>query len=174
MTEDQTPHPAPAPGPPARGDTEAAAAHDGDDAGIAPRPRPGWKSRPASPASIDAFQKASLFAGVLRAALGAAGLFASLLYLPIHTATPILAGVSILMMVTGSTSAWRAVRQAPPAYRKIPLYLAGGCAVATAASVVLTLVFGAGTFGPIAAAREEARAEASASAPPTVRFEPAP
>lgn len=166
MTEDQTP-----PSPPARGAHETAAAHNGDDAGIAPRPRPGWKSRPAS---IDAFQKASLFAGVLRAALGAAGLFASLLYLPIHTATPILAGVSILMMVTGSTSSWRAVRQAPPAYRKIPLYLAGGCAVATAASVVLTLVFGAGTFGPIAAAREQAREDARSSAPPTVRFEPAP
>lgn len=145
-----------------------------DDDGIAPRPRPGFRSRARA---VEAFETASLVAGVVRASLGAAGLVASLLYLPIHTATPILAGVSILMMVTGSTSTWRSVRRAPASYRKIPLLVAGGCGLVTAATVLLTLVFGAGTFGPVAEARERAQEEARAAAreaPPTVGFQPAP
>jgi hypothetical protein len=169
MTEDASPSTDEAPrGPGAPAPTDAP-----DDGDLAPRPRPGFRSRPA----VDATEKAALFAGVLRACLGAAGLFAAVLYLPIHIATPILAGVSILMMVTGTTSTWRAVRSAPPAYRKIPAVLGAACLLATGVSVVLTLVFGAGAFGPVAAAREAARAQAeqeAREAPPTVRFEPAP
>lgn len=164
MTDDV---PAPSASEPAREDGSGPA----DDAEHAPRPRPGYRSRRAAEG---AFETAQLAAGVLRASLGAAGLFAAILYLPIQTATPILAGVSILMMVTGCTSTWRAVRNAPPRLRRIPLFLMSACALSTLMSVVLTLVFGAGAFGPVPAAREQARQEALKEAAPTVRFEPAP
>jgi hypothetical protein len=152
MTDDATPNDTPA-----------------DDAGIAPRPRPGFKSRRVVEEST--VDKPALFAGILRATLGAVGVFASLLYLPIQTATPILAGVSILMMVTGTTSTWRATRETPSPMKRAPLVLAGLCAVVTLASVVLTLVLGAGSLGPVAEARRQAAEAARRDAPPTVHFE---
>ena len=99
-------------------------ADDADDGGIAPRPRPGFRSQPA----FGAAEKAGLFAGVLRAAVGCAGLFAALLYLPIQNVTPVLAGVSILMMVTGCTSSFRAVRDMR-SLKRVPYFVLGACAL---------------------------------------------
>jgi hypothetical protein len=118
---------------------------DADD--IAPRPRPGFKSRAGG--VIPGGEKAHLFAGVLRAAAGCVGLFAALLYLPIQPVTPILAGVSILMMVTGSTSSSRAVRDVP-ALKSVAVFVIAACAVVTALTLGLTLVLGAGSLGPFA------------------------
>jgi hypothetical protein len=146
-----------------------------DDADLAPRPRPGWRSR-RDERQRGGAERTHLFAAVLRAGAGVAGLFAALLYLPIQNVTPVLAGVSILMMVTGNTGAWRAVREIP-ALKRLPLVLTGGCAVATVAVVVLTLVFGAGSFGPL---RDLKHRQHAAAAPTdddgaaTVHFEPAP
>lgn len=119
---------------------------DADD-DIAPRPRPGFRSRRSD--VIPGGEKAHLFAAVLRAAAGCVGLFAALLYLPVQPVTPILAGVSILMMVTGSTSSHRSVRDVP-ALKRIPLFVIGACGVVTALTIVLTLVLGAGSLGPFA------------------------
>ena len=117
-----------------------------DDAGIAPRPRPGFRSRPQP--QVDPYEKARLFAGMTRAALGCVGFFASLLYLPIQMVTPVLAGVSLLMMVTGSTSVWRAVREAP-SLKMLPRAVALLCTVVAMVSVILTMVLGAGALGPL-------------------------
>lgn len=139
--------PPPAPGPDATDDaTAGATAGAAEDDALAPRPRPGFRSRPSS---ADSYDKARLFAGGTRAILGCAGFFASLLYFPIVIATPILSGVSILMMVTGSLSVWRAVLEAP-ALKAAWRVVAGFCALVTVATVVLTLVLGAGALGPLA------------------------
>ena len=124
-----------------------------------PSPRPGFRSHP-----VDNYDKARLFAGATRAVLGCAGFFASLLYFPIVIATPVLAGVSILMMVTGSLSVWRAVLEAPalkPAWRAV----AGLCGLVTVATIAGTLVLGAGALGPLADLKAPSRDDG------TVQFE---
>lgn len=127
---------------------------------IAPHRRPGFRS--ASPNDYD---KARLFAGATRAMLGCAGFFASLLYFPIAIATPVLSGVSVLMMVTGTVSVWRAVLPAP-ALKAVWRGVALLCGLVTAASVVLTLVLGAGALGPLRAGPPQ-----SAPGEGTVKFE---
>jgi hypothetical protein len=156
---------------PADGDDEhhaAPAANDpANDPGtdIAPRPRPGFRSRP-DPAPTDAYEKARLFAGMTRAVLGCVGFFASLLYLPIQMATPILSGVSLLMMVTGSTSVWRAVRDAPQ-LKMLPRLVAVGCALVAAVTVLLTVTLGAGALGPLKDLKQPGQGRDDG----TVRFE---
>lgn len=143
---------------------------------LAPRPRPGFRSRTHGQRDENPLDKAQLFAGVLRAGLGVVGLFGALLYLPVQPATPVLSGVSLLMMVTGSTSTWRTVRHTP-ALKKLPLAVAGLCAVATLLTMCLTWILGAGSLGPVAAARAAAAASAKTSAEDasaTIRFEPGP
>ncbi len=142
---------------------DGGAPDDEDDAGIAPRPRPGYRTpRPGGGAA----EKAQLFAGVLRAGAGCAGLFAALLYLPIQAVTPILAGVSILMMVTGCTSTWRAVRDAP-SLKLVLRVLVAGCAAVTLLTLLLTWILGAGSLGPLA----QLKAERARAGSPTVHFE---
>src|ERR1043166_2404123 len=143
-------------------DADAAA-----DSSIAPRPRPGFRSKPA----FGATEKAGLFAGVMRAAVGCAGLFAALLYLTIQNVTPILAGVSILMMVTGCTSSFRAVREMP-ALKRVPFILMGACGLVTAVSIVLTMTMGAGSLGPLADLKHMPKH--SDGGAPTVSFQPTP
>jgi hypothetical protein len=135
----------PAPTPAAVDAVDAVDAVAADDAGIAPRPRPGFRSRPDP---VDPYEKARLFAGMTRAVLGCVGFFASLLYMPIQMVTPVLAGVSMLMMVTGTTSVWRAVREAPQ-LKMLPRAVALMCTVVAIATVVLTMVLGAGALGPL-------------------------
>ena len=110
---------------------------------VAPRPRPGFRSKPD-----DSYDKARLFAGATRAILGCAGFFASLLYFPIVIATPILSGVSILMMVTGSLSVWRALLDAP-ALKNVWRAVAGFCALVALGTTAATVVLGAGALGPL-------------------------
>lgn len=94
------------------------------------------------------YDKAQLFAGSVRAVFGCAGFFASLLYFPTQIATPILAGVSILMMVTGTLSVWRALLETAD-LRIVPRAVAGLCVLATAITLVFTLALGAGALGPL-------------------------
>lgn len=132
---------------------------------LAPRPRPGWRSRDRTAGA----EKAHLFAGVMRAGAGCAGLFTTLLYLPIQTVTPVLAGVSILMTVTGCTSSWRSVANVP-ALRRVPLLVVGGCAVVTAVTLVMTMVLGAGSLGPL----KDLKRQHQSASEPTVSFRPTP
>jgi hypothetical protein len=113
--------------------------------------------------TADTYDTARLFAGSVRAALGCVGFFASLLYLPTQMATPILAGVSMLMMVTGTLSVWRALLLAPH-LRVVPRVVAGLCVLVTAATVALTLALGAGALGPLSDLKERAANDG------TVRF----
>jgi hypothetical protein len=144
-------------------DTHTAdAAHDPDAPEIDLAPRPRRRAPPTS--SLD---RAGFIAGILRAGLGVLGLFGSTLYLPVHMATPVLSGVSILMMVTGCTTVWRVTRD-EARVRPVARVLAVVCALATVVIVGLTAILGAGAFGPnfraIAAAQH-------ADDPPSVQFQ---
>jgi hypothetical protein len=108
---------------------------------------------------------AALFAGVVRAIVGLLGFGASLLMLPIHQATPILAGVSVLLVVTGNVSAWRAI-EGSRALRIVFRALVGLSLVTLLAITAATAVWGAGALRP--------KAPPADDGPPTVRFEMSP
>ncbi|OGQ11930.1 MAG: hypothetical protein A2138_22445 [Deltaproteobacteria bacterium RBG_16_71_12] len=131
-----------------------------DDADLAPRPRAGYRSRPAG---LEMTQRAALMAALVRVAAGLTGLAGTLLWLPITIATPVLAGVSILMMVTGCSSVSKATRSV---YPRLTFMVAAACAAGSLIVVALTAVLGAGAFGPV---RNQA---APPAGPPTVTFEP--
>jgi hypothetical protein len=76
------------------------------------------------------------------------------------------------MMVTGTTSTWRAV--APhPRLRKVPAVVAACCVATTVVAMALTWILGAGALGPVAAARAAA-SEARRTAPASIRFDAVP
>lgn len=133
-----------------------------DDDGLAPRPRAGFHSRPAG---LDMTQKAALMAALVRVIAGLTGLAGTLLWLPITMATPVLAGVSMLMMVTGCTSVSKATRSV---YPRLTRTVAAACAAGALIVVALTTVLGAGAFGPV---RNQ---PGPSPGPPTVTFEPPP
>lgn len=114
-----------------------------DASGIAPRPRPGFKSR----APVSNSDKAALVATTLRALLGVLCLGVAVLYMPSHMVTPILSGVSVLMIVSGSMGAWQVGRRDE---RVLPyarmVYWA--CPALGLLVFVAMLVFGAGFLGP--------------------------
>ncbi|MBI1946066.1 MAG: hypothetical protein HYS27_10240 [Deltaproteobacteria bacterium] len=133
-----------------------------DDAELAPRARPGYRSRREG---LDMTQKAALVAALVRVLAGLGGLGGTLLWLPITIATPVLAGVSTLMMVTGCLSVSKASRAV---YPKLARIVAAACAAGALVVVALTATLGAGAFGPV---RNAAPAPVGA---PTVTFEPPP
>lgn len=138
-----------------------------EDSGIAPRPRPGWRS--PRPAPVDAQAWPQLVVAAIGGALGVLGLFAALLYLPPHPSTPILAGVSILMVTRGAYGAWK-VGVAEPrvkgAARAATWSLSGSALVVLA----VTAVLGAGALAP--AWGDLLGPPRRTPAPPTVTFEP--
>ncbi len=133
-----------------------------DDAELAPRARPGFRSQPVA---LDMTQKAQVVAALVRVVAGLIGFGGTLLWLPITIATPVLAGVSVLMMVTGCTSLSRASRLAMP--RLTPV-VALASAAGTIVIVGLTVVLGAGAFGPLR------NMPPAPQGRPTVTFEPPP
>jgi hypothetical protein len=111
---------------------------------IAPRPRPGFKSRPEK---ADLNAKGHLIATTLRGLVGVVCLAVSLLYMPPGMVTPILSGISCLMIVTGAYGAWQVGRKEPllqpfcrVSYWTVPLL---GLLL-----FVLMLILGPGAFGP--------------------------
>jgi hypothetical protein len=88
-----------------------------------------------------------LVAGAVRAALGALGAVASLLTLPIHFATPVLIGISLLMLVTGCAGAFQASRGHPHIRRAVWVLIAM-CAAAVAGALLVVAVKGAGAYAP--------------------------
>lgn len=133
-----------------------------DDAELAPRPRPGFTSQPAG---LDMTERAQLAAALVRIIAGLGGLGGTLLWLPITIATPVLAGVSMLMMVTGCASLQKATRHALPRLARIAV---ATCAAGTLLIIGLTVTLGAGAFGPV---RNQ---PPPPTGPPTITFEPPP
>jgi hypothetical protein len=123
---------------------------------VAPTGRAGYETPPRGDSAADddvRFERPEplalpvLVAGVVRAALGALGAVASLLTLPIHFATPVLIGISLLMMVTGCAGAFQASRGHAHVRRAV-LGLMSACGVAVAGALVVVAVKGAGAFAP--------------------------
>ncbi|MCC7071564.1 MAG: hypothetical protein IT383_09585 [Deltaproteobacteria bacterium] len=119
-------------------------------------------------------QKAALVAALFRAGIGLAGLSITLLWIPVphvggggHSVpiVPVLAAVSILMMVTGCTSLSKVTRVA---YPRLARWVAVGFALGALVVVALTAALGAGAFGP---ARNP---PPTTPTPPTITFEPPP
>lgn len=110
---------------------------------IAPRPRPGFKSRP----DVRTSDKASLVATSARAMLGVLSLCVAVLYLPPHMVTPILTGVSVLMIVSGSFASWQLGRREDRLrpYAKVVYW---GAPLLGVLVFVAMFVFGAGSLGP--------------------------
>lgn len=143
--------------PTADADADADGAAD-----LAPRARPGFRS---APAGMDMTQKAAMVAALVRVTVGVIGFGGTLLWLPITMATPVLAGVSVLMMVTGCTSVSKATRLVIP---KLAPLVAGATALIALGIIGVTAVLGAGAFGPVR------NMEPAPAGPPTVTFEPPP
>ncbi len=142
-----------------------------DDADLAPRPRPGHRSKPGG---LDMTQKAAVVAALFRAGIGLVGLAITLLWIPVprvgaggHSVpiVPVLAAVSILMMVTGCTSLSKVTRAV---YPKLARMVALAFAAAALAVVAVTATLGAGAFGP---ARNP---QPAPPGPATITFEPPP
>lgn len=110
---------------------------------IAPRPRPGFRSRP----EVSTSDKAALVATTMRALLGVLCLGVAVLYLPSHMVTPILSGVSVLMIVSGSAGSWQVARREPRLfpYARVVYWGTPGLGVLV---FVLMLIFGPGALGP--------------------------
>lgn len=111
---------------------------------IVPRPRPGYRSRPEG---VPTRTKAALVAAVMRALIGVVSLATAVLYLPVHMVTPILSGVSVVMIVTGTYSVWR-VGVAEPRLRQPTRVLAWVMPALTVLVFVVMAVLGAGSLGP--------------------------
>lgn len=115
-----------------------------------------------------------MVAALFRAGIGLVGLAGTLLWIPVPRVgpgghaipiVPVLAAVSILMMVTGCTSLSKVTRAIYPRLARI---VAGAFALAALAVVVLTATLGAGAFGP------QRNPPPSPPGPATVTFEPPP
>jgi hypothetical protein len=156
MSDSTAPHADPA--------EDAPLADPAPRADLAPRARPGFKSRPAP--SISTTSMAGLFAGVVRAVVGLLGFTAALQLLPVHMATPILAGVSVLLVVTGNVSAWRALDGSRA------LRLVFRTLVAISMLVLLAVTVATATLG--AGALRKRPLPPPDEGPPTVRFEMTP
>ena len=127
-----------------------------------PGPRPGFKSRDEP--GISLAEWTALVATAMRALVGVAGLAVSSLYLPPAKVTPILMGVSVMMVVSGSYSAFQLWRR-QPALRFYCRLVWWGAPILCGVAMVLLAIFGAGSFGPDWAA--------SANDDGTVTFRPA-
>lgn len=132
-----------------------------DDTGAAPvrRPRIRALAQQSSTLSVE------LGAHVLRAILGAAAFCGALLLIPITFATPVLAGISMLMMVTGCTGTSGVLRNRPSS-RRIGHVVIGACAAVVVVTLILVGVWGAGAFAP------HTQTVSSDLGDGTIRFEP--
>ena len=132
---------------------------------IVPRPRPGYRSQPQG---IAPRVKAELIAATLRALIGVVALATAILYLPTHMVTPILSGVSVIMVVTGTYSVWR-VGIAERRLRGITRALSWVMPALVVLVFVLMAIVGPGGLGP-----DWSELGGRPSDEGTVRFESAP
>jgi hypothetical protein len=111
-----------------------------------PRPRPGYRT-PEPAWSQRLGEWAPIMAGMLRTVTGVVGFVGSLLFMPLHLATPFLVGVSLLMAVGGCTSTLKTTRDEPrmrATGRRFVYIIAAVCVAAFAVAGVK----GAGAFAP--------------------------
>lgn len=109
---------------------------------IAPKPRPGYKSPDLAPS-----EKLPMIAHIARGIVGLVCLAAATLYMPASFVTPVLSGVSCVMIVTGALGAWRVGRR-DPSLKTISRFTVWALPIATVVIFVLVAVVGAGGFGP--------------------------
>jgi hypothetical protein len=127
--------------------TDAAPDAAADDAGVAPRPRPGHRTPPKAPLWWVMQAWAPVAAGVLRSTAGLIMFAASLLTLPMTMATPLLSGVSLVMLVGGVAATSRSCRDDDRLRgfgRWFPVIASGTAGVV----VVVAVVCGPGAFAP--------------------------
>ncbi len=91
--------------------------------------------------------KASLVATTMRALLGVVCLGVAVLYLPSHVVTPILSGVSVLMIVSGAAGSWQVGRREDRLmpYARVVYW---GCPALGVVVFLVMLLFGPGFLGP--------------------------
>lgn len=91
--------------------------------------------------------KTRLFSAAFRCTLGVAGVALSMLYLPAIMVTPILTGISIVMVVTGTLNVWQ-VGRASPELKPVaqPMVWLFPLLVLVVFAVAFTV--GPGAFGP--------------------------
>jgi hypothetical protein len=91
--------------------------------------------------------KAQFMASAFKTAIGGVCLVVPLLWLPSHVATPIITGVSILMLVSGAYTAWRT----SVADRRLRLWarvVIWSAVVITLGAFAATAILGPGAFAP--------------------------
>jgi hypothetical protein len=120
-------------------------APDAPESEIAPRPRPGFKSRRDDPLDVNAVPQ--MVAAAMGGALGVVALVASLLYFPTHMTTPILCGVAVLMITRGAYGAWK-VGVAEPRLQTVARICVWGLPIATVVAFVAGAVLGPGGLAP--------------------------
>ena len=109
---------------------------------VAPMRRPGFHSRELPVATRD---KAQLIASATRVCAGIIGFVIALLFVPPHVVTPILASVSVLMVVSGSHQVW-CVGRAEPRLLTITRPLIWSAGLGCLLVIALMLVLGPGVF----------------------------
>ncbi len=123
-------------------DSKDDVADNADQLDVAPVPRP---KKPMLSQTMSTW--APVAAGVIRAVAGVLAFSAALLTLPIHYATPFLAGVGLLMLVGGCVSVIRSCADEPQLRwfsRVFPLV----CCAVVIVDVGIVAVYGAGVFAP--------------------------
>lgn len=151
-------------------DAAARAAADAATDAAVPRRRPRQSRDEPRPLNLVLAQWAPVAAGVVRAVAGVIAFAAALLTLPIHFATPFLAGVGLLMLVGGCVSVIRACSDEPQLRlfsRVFPLVCCGLVVVV----VGVVAVYGAGALAPNMRAPNLRAAPAPPRDDGTVRFE---
>ncbi len=118
-----------------------------DDAAtdIAPRPRPGFRSRREAPIDVNAAPQ--MVAAAMGGSLGVVALAASMLYFPPHAVTPVLAGVSVLMITRGAYGAWK-VGVAEPRLKTAARICTWGLPAGALAAFLAAAVLGPGGLAP--------------------------
>ncbi len=107
-------------------------------------PGPGLKTRVVP---IDVNDHARLLAATARSLVGLLFVIVALHFLPIHMITPIMTGMGVLMVVTGSYAAWQVGRR-EPRLMGIARVIVWGTPILTIGALVATTIFGAGMFSP--------------------------
>ncbi len=137
---------------------------------IVPRARPGYRT-PEPSWSRKMGEWAPVTASLLRAFTGLIAFVGTLLFMPLHHATPLLVGVSLVMVVGGCTSTLKTTRD-EPGMRTIGRRIVLATAALVMVGLVVAVIKGPGAYAPDI----HLSAPAPAPAPPaddgTIRFSP--
>ncbi|MCP4499870.1 MAG: hypothetical protein GY822_07900 [Deltaproteobacteria bacterium] len=96
---------------------------------------------------ISHHDNAQLLATFARGGVGVLFIVVSMLFLPIHMLTPIMSGMGVLMVVTGSYGAWR-VGQNEPRLRSLTRVFVYGLPILGILGFTVSFILGPGAFAP--------------------------